>query len=59
MLLDEAAFVSPELSGLPACHLLPVLQPQALGFTSHTRKSFLSPLLREAGLERHRSCQVT
>lgn len=56
MLLDEAAFVSPELSGLPASHLLPVLQPQASGFTSHTRNSFLPPLQRERALKRHRNC---
>lgn len=42
MLLDEAAFISSELSGLPASHLLPVLQP-GLGLPL-TRGTGSSPL---------------
>lgn len=58
MLLDESCLCFPRAQW-PASHLLPVFQPQAVEFTAHTRNSFLSPLLREPALKRHRSCQVT
>lgn len=42
------ALVSPDL--VPASHLLPVFQPQAIGFTSHMRK-FPLPCAERASWE--------